>query len=337
MEPEKIPIEVAVKYLSGEASPEEAMQFDDLLDDPAAGVAFEQISETWNLVTGTNPCQSPLIDEAFDEFQRSVKGRSSIYRMMQKKYFVAAAVIIVAISVAWIFFMNDSNHTQQLLVKHNSTNHVQHDSLPDGSLAVLNMNSTISYPSFFDKNIRRVNLEGESFFEVVPDKQRPFEIEFGEVIIRVVGTSFNVREINDKTITEVQVRSGIVQMFANDKNIFVKAGQTGYYNSLSKKLFATNSTDINSFSYATGKFIFNDIPFTIACRYLEKNFNRRINVDQHIFEDCHVTAEFENKSLDYILEVLCATLNATYSIKDNAVFIKGKSKNKLCGEQPFLR
>ena len=65
--------------------------------------------------------------------------------------------------------------------------------LPDGTRVWLNAATELKYPVAFHAKERRVYLKGEAYFEVAPDKNRPFYVETEEVKIRVLGTVFDVK------------------------------------------------------------------------------------------------------------------------------------------------
>src|SRR5690606_16524078 len=69
---------------------------------------------------------------------------------------------------------------------------------------------------------RKVKLEGEAFFNVAPDKSRPFIVEVDSVSVRVVGTSFNVRKTT--AYTEIIVESGVVQVSGNQHQVTLTKG-----------------------------------------------------------------------------------------------------------------
>ena len=89
--------------------------------------------------------------------------------------------------------------------------------MPDGSVITVNKNSTLSYPSEFKGKTREVALNGEAFFKVTPNKEKPFIIHVNDVTVRVVGTSFNIR--SEKGKTEVIVETGIVQVTKNKRTV----------------------------------------------------------------------------------------------------------------------
>lgn len=92
--------------------------------------------------------------------------------------------------------------------------------LPDGSIVLLNHNSTITYNEKFE--IRRVHLDGEAYFKVV-SSNKPFIVttKLGE--ISVLGTKFNVNSTDDKL--EVEVESGKVKLEVDDQRKEVNRGQ----------------------------------------------------------------------------------------------------------------
>jgi hypothetical protein len=72
--------------------------------------------------------------------------------------------------------------------------------LPDGSRVFLNSESSISYPEFFSKDKREISLTGEAFFDVTRDENRPCIIHSGNVVTKVLGTSFNIQAFDGKDI-----------------------------------------------------------------------------------------------------------------------------------------
>src|SRR5690606_21442028 len=81
-----------------------------------------------------------------------------------------------------------------------------------GTVVKLNSNSTIIAPSRFSGDKREVTLIGEGFFEVIKDPSRPFIIKTEKMMIRVLGTSFNVSAYQDGTPQTVAVRTGKVEV-----------------------------------------------------------------------------------------------------------------------------
>ena len=69
--------------------------------------------------------------------------------------------------------------------------------LEDGTKVYLNSSSTLEYPTSFTGDSRQVVLEGEAYFEVTHDPDKPFIVKTSDMNIVVRGTSFNVNAYSD--------------------------------------------------------------------------------------------------------------------------------------------
>ena len=83
--------------------------------------------------------------------------------------------------------------------------------LPDGSRVRLNGGTRIVYPALFGDE-RRVEVDGEAYFDVSHDARHPFVVETRELAIRVLGTAFNVRALAGDPLTEVVLERGAVRL-----------------------------------------------------------------------------------------------------------------------------
>lgn len=84
--------------------------------------------------------------------------------------------------------------------------------MADGTTVWLNSDSHIRYPVTFSSNTRQVELEGEAYFEVTKDVEKPFIVRMNEYNVRVTGTQFNVRNYSNEkgpatTLVEGECRS----------------------------------------------------------------------------------------------------------------------------------
>ena len=104
-------------------------------------------------------------------------------------------------------------HRHDLIKHSNTTNGILKILLPDSSSVELKPNSEISYSKKWDDQKREVHLIGEGFFEVVKDSKRPFYVYGGEVVTKVLGTSFSVKAAENAETIEVAVRTGKVSVY----------------------------------------------------------------------------------------------------------------------------
>lgn len=150
--------------------------------------------------------------------------------------------------------------------------------LPDGSLVWLNAISAIRYPTTFTGKERKVFIHGEAYFEVAPDKQKPFVVEVaGKQQITVLGTHFNVSAYEDEAIIETTLLEGRVQV--NTPGIkqptLLKPGQQSIlYNNGEIK---TQPADVDmAVAWKNGFFQFDQTDVTAIMRQLSRWYNADI-------------------------------------------------------------
>lgn len=226
-------------------------------------------------------------------------------------YFSAiAAALLIGVFISQFMFLDKTMNTTILV----STDGLITETLLDGSEIALNSGSELSYEEDFNDNSRTVTLKGEAFFEIKPDKNKPFIIksEFGN--IRVLGTSFNVLA-HENSNFEVQVETGIVQLYTISKDnkdtssIFLEAGNSGIINYKTGALFKYEKKDPASLFWLNKQLNFNKTPLMEVFHLLEKHYPITIDFDELVLANCKLTVKFENESIDSILQVIAATFN----------------------------
>lgn len=90
-------------------------------------------------------------------------------------------------------------------------------SLPDGTKVWLNAASSLKYPTRFPLNERKVELAGEGYFEVSPNKSSPFKVVSDNQIITVLGTHFNVSTYADDNKVTTTLLEGKVKVELHDR------------------------------------------------------------------------------------------------------------------------
>lgn len=102
--------------------------------------------------------------------------------------------------------------------------------LQDGTSIKLNAESTLSYAKNFSLFSREVSLDGEGYFEVAPEGGRPFTIDLDGVVVKVTGTSFNLKAYSGGDVV-VWLDEGSVELIDEDKRAHaLKEGDVAVYN-----------------------------------------------------------------------------------------------------------
>jgi transmembrane sensor len=97
--------------------------------------------------------------------------------------------------------------------------------LSDGTRVWLNASSSITFPTSFVLNQRKVSITGEAYFEVAKDKEHPFVVSVKDVEVKVLGTHFNINSYADEANINTTLLEGSVLVCKKDKKIILKPGQ----------------------------------------------------------------------------------------------------------------
>lgn len=303
--------ELLVKYLLNETSEEESAQ---VLQWIAASDAnakyFSDFKAIWDKSKNLQQQSDLNVDAAWSSFQSRIAGSSANkilpFEKRNRKWQIplAAASVLIIIAAGLFFFFNHNNHTT-LYAK----NIVITDTLPDGSVVILNKNASVTFAKDFNKTKRDITLKGEAFFKVSPNKQKPFIIKTGDIFIRVVGTSFNVK--NSKWQTEVIVETGIVNVKHKNEQLNVLPQQKIIVRNDSKALHIEQNEDSLYNYYRTNEFVCNNTPLYRLTDAMSTAFNTKITIADSQIAQQRFSTTFKNMNIDDMLGVICTTFHLT--------------------------
>lgn len=328
----EIDITLLTRYLAGEATPEEAMAIDDWLANGSNNAAFERLQKAWQLVPGNRIYQVPAPDTEWSKLEAILPEEKKVpaVRRLIIRYAAAALVAGVLLTAGWYGYRQmgkENSPVWHQLLTAQTPGDKGKGVLPDGSSVVVNRNSRLQYTADYNQRDRKVQLQGEGFFDVTADKDKPFIVQAGALQIQVLGTSFNVNDDSLKNKIAVSVTTGKVKLYTADKALVVAAGQTGIYEKATGTMTIGKTADENIFSYVTHDFSFEDMPLPDICRHLEHTFDVKIVLDHPQLSQCRMSAHFKDRSVTYIMDIIAATLNVQYTMQDTTIHINGNGCN----------
>ena len=97
--------------------------------------------------------------------------------------------------------------------------------LSDGTKVWLNASSSLTFPTSFASNERKVILTGEAYFEVAKDKKRPFRVSVNQMQVNVLGTHFNINAYDDEATINTTLLEGSVLLSEKSQKVLLKPGQ----------------------------------------------------------------------------------------------------------------
>ncbi|MEQ2515103.1 MULTISPECIES: FecR family protein [Bacteroides] len=183
-----------------------------------------------------------------------------------------------------------------------------HIVLSDGTKVHLNAESQLTYPVCFSNKERIVQIEGEAYFDVAPDKKHPFIVQTAHTSIQVTGTSFNVRAYADEDMESTTLISGNVKISSENETFELVPDQHYTYN---KKTHTNNVTNVNTelyTSWESGSFIFLNVPLKNVMSYLSKWYGFQYSFEDETAKQVQIGASlnrYENMNpiIDMITEL----------------------------------
>lgn len=211
------------------------------------------------------------------------------------------AVIAVIFSVGLFFYNNLIGNK----IAVNSGGETLTQVLPDGSTAILNKQSSISFVGGFFNKTRDVKLKGEAFFKVSADKSKPFIISINDVQITVVGTAFNVK--GDEKGTTVIVESGIVKVNNQSDSVRLTAGEkVEVVQNQAHLTKGENQGKLYNYYY-TSQLVCDGTPLADLVVVLNEKFKSKIVITNPALKTLPISTTFKNESLKEILNVIAET------------------------------
>lgn len=211
--------------------------------------------------------------------------------------------------------------------------------LSDGSEVHLNYGSKLKYPQIFTGDKRGVVLEGEGYFIVSHNPEKPFVVNVGKIQIRALGTSFNVNAYPGKDNLETTLVNGKVVIEKTESNGSMKPindmlpGQHVSYN-IKTGVVASSFGSVEKYiAWKEGKMVFEDASITQVAERLSRMFNVEIEVKGNA-KDYLYTVTFVDEPLYQILDLMTIATPVKYIIMQRKKLADGTfSKQKIIIEK----
>ena len=265
--------------------------------------------------------------------QHDSSGQTKVLKLLSSPFFrTAAAVLFAAILLVSGYGIFHTPPATVEMLEISATNRVLNTfSLSDGTLVTLNTDTKLKYPKKFNQKNREVSIEGEAFFEVKPNKNKPFIIHAGKAEIKVIGTSFNVSAYPETKLVEVIVETGQVQVLnkttetKQTNELILVPGDKGTLVYSSNSLLKTTNQDPNFLAWKTHHLIFKATSLFEVIGNLEKVYKVNIRLADPKLNGLLLTAQFNDYPLDFILKVIESTFKIEVQNMNGQYILKAKS------------
>lgn len=315
--------ELIVKVLIGTATKEEQTEYNELLN---ADMAFKRDADAMKTVWAeTGKLKGRVLvdeNEAWNRFKANKepeqieieRGTHGRVILMQ----IAAAVALAVVLVYSFFGILGESSTEVVASKH-----VEETIMNDNSVIALKKDSKLVYSETYNKNNRKVRLEGQGFFDVQPNKELPFVVETENLTVTVLGTSFAVKDDLNDSLLQVSVKTGTVKVEFQEQTYILKAGKQIELNKAQPQNEAmVTNLNVNNIAWQTKKLVFEKNDLAYVVEKLNDTYEASFELKSDNTADCFVTATFDNVALQSVLSVLESTIDISITQIGNKVVIE---------------
>ncbi len=312
--------DLLVKQMLGEATEAEQAEVNAWISESEANRKhFEQFKQIWDSSKALAAESTVNEDEAWARFQQRVTANEQPATKTiplggsKTNWMRVAASLVFLVGFAWLSYYTFMGSTTTYIAEGIVTT----ETLPDGTVVTLNEGSSIKFNSRFNGDTRKVALTGEAFFDVTPDKSKPFVIKTENASIKVMGTSFNVNSNAKKT--EVIVETGIVEVSKKKDMVKLTPGEKTTVLNNSNKLVKEKVDDVLYNYYRTKELVCKNTPLWRLVDVLNDAYDVQITIANMQLKDRPITTTFKNESIDNVLALISQTLNV--QIEKNGKYI----------------
>lgn len=355
--------------LSGEATPEEEKELEDLLQAyPGERLSLEVLKGLWKgPVSGEEeagvsrsynrhlqrlshqmaaPAAGVEVGAAQPGATMTPQRPARMRRIMGWTAAVAAMAALATVGIWWIRHQAPAAvpTPNAISTRRGSKSRIE---LPDGTKVWLNDDSRLTYDAASFGSDRKVNLEGEAYFDVARDVQHPFLIHAHAMDIRVLGTVFDVRSYSDERTTRTSLFNGSVEVIVRDKHIILKPNERltvpndrgamsigapagpAQERTTPLPLLAVDKVRFDGrdsvgveAEWTRGKLAFDHEPLEDIARDIARWYDVKVTIRDEKLKQEPFTATFDDESLDAVLQALSlAGDHFHYVIKKKEVVI----------------
>lgn len=353
--PESIFYKLLLKKISEALTEEEKLLLADLLKAyPEFSEAYETVQWLWNDADVSSQHRSPerskrLLERNLQQLEQEgllpehmepVLSGPAKKRSKRRYYLLGAGIFSLAIAcVTLLFFQQpqvketvEKRFPNMVITRPGSRTKLI---LPDGTTVWLNASSKLTYGDDFLQKERRVQLDGEAFFEVVKNEGKPFIINTTVMDVRVLGTTLNVKSYpGEKKAEAVLIRGKIeVQVKRRPQERYLLssyeklsiASSPGIHPqkelSISSVAPAGKDSAIAETAWVDNALVFNGEPLSELAVRMERWFGLRITVTGTRLQSFRMTGAFKDDSPEEALKAISIITGCKYRIKDHTAVL----------------
>ena len=327
-------LDLIARRLSNEISDDELRELQEWLEESKENeLLYHRIADAWH-----GARYEPIVKGQERVFNRisaqlglndQVELSSGKNNRIEFRWLRIAAVFAMALGLVgiWNYLKPDNKReelahaSEEVIVRSNPKGQKSLIILPDGTRIILNSESYIEYHQNFAQE-RQVKLVGEAFFEVVRDTLHPFLVNSGGVMVRVLGTSFNIKAFPSDDSMSVAVVTGkvMVEKEGSERDVLLPTEMVRINHKTG--VFKKSNYDPDEWiAWKDDILSFNKASFPEIVERLERWYGVKFVIRRSAPITDGFTGHYKNPSLKVVLEGMSFSSDFKFTIKGDSVMI----------------
>lgn len=312
------------KYIHGSISEEEYNELRQKVQDGSDRSIPDMLEDCWQKDLNIHTMPRSVKERTRKRIDEKIK--KEIRRLwLRRTSAIAASLLLPVLILSTAYLYREVNRYKQIpnIVSVNSGQRAG-ITLPDGTVVYLNSESKLTYTPDFNEDLREVVLEGEAFFDVIPNKEKPFIVKTSVFDVEVLGTSFNVSVYKDENIVETALIEGKVKLTmgkCSSGPVYLTPSQKFVYSKKERKGSISIMDEDSELAWKQGILAFNAVPLTEVFRKIERWYGVKIHYDKDTIVNDKFTGQFKMISIQEMMNILRMHYNLKFKIENNNIYI----------------
>lgn len=316
-----------IRYLGGEASPDEAIQLESWLHANGTNQqAFDRFWQSWQQASARDAYLVPDAIAEWQLFRQRLSGPGAPPAAARApfllRYLLIGSGIAVVLTALWILLSPDTK-TPPVMVR--STVHgVAPGVLPDSSRYTLDEHSRLAYSEDITAGNSELVLTGGLMLNN-GKAEKITRLKVGSLLLEARPGNYYIAYDSLIGKSEIYVAEGSVKVHSAEGDVLLEKGASFLFDEQAQRRQKDFVMDKNKFSFATRSFYFNNTPLSEVIVYLEKAYGITIRMQHTTIGNCRLTGQFNYVPVEHILDMLTYSFPITFDYKksEKTVYLSG--------------
>ncbi|MGD9557251.1 MAG: FecR family protein [Mangrovibacterium sp.] len=261
-------------------------------------------------------------DQLWKGIEARIEPRPAFQRLAR---YAAIIVLSITFGAGLVYFSGIRSHEPAMASVTSPRGQITSLKLFDGSTVWLNSESTLTYSSDFNSAGREVYVEGEAYFEVVPDRERPFVVHLENSAISVLGTHFNVKSYPGSERVEAVLVEGTIEFTCRNGSVLLKPQERVVLSAREGTIIKDRANIESVLAWKKGKYYYSNEGLPAIIEQLQRWYDIEFVFNKDELSSYTFTGVINHeKSIEYNLQLIELTNRIDARFKNGKIIITGK-------------